>query len=543
MFSDPVVGDRFFGRSKALGLLSKRVNALKDGYRQNIAIVGPRLTGKSSLILQSFSGFSHPKIISIYVDLRVNSFSHFGYKFLGTLLYHYLKNKNLDIPEDLKVLKEVAQNYIPKTVKLICAVEGDIKNLLFERAYQNLLRLTSVFKQESDISCIVILDEFHLLNTFKINAPFSGLAREIMMQKDTMYVISSSQVTYAKKILAGELLLLFGNFEIIQLQPFDYATCCEFLKKRFPDINLPKNLADFLIAFSEGHPFYLDILSNKLKEKARELNKTEISHNLLAQALNSLIYDSKGILNQYFTSILGHNLNGADYSNFLPILLSASARGCKLSDMSKLANRHPRIISKQIERLLDEDLLSKVGVFYRIQDKIFRFWLKSAYQKKRLSLAADPASESMEFCSEIENQILVFSQETKKKLSERVINLFKSFENEIILIQNKLFKFPQFDEVRLWPKPDLTDCIIARYKDGYWACMVKEEGEITEAQIQRFYEYCKKAKCKIRRAIIICCKELDLNVRLLALEKKVWIWSLPELNLLFDLYGKQQIAS
>ncbi len=542
MFSDPVVGDRFFGRSKALGLLSKRVNALKEGYRQNIAILGPRLIGKSSLILQSFSSFSHPEIISIYVDLRANSFSHFGYKFLGSLLYHYLKNKNLDIPEDLKALKEAAQNYIPKTVKLICAVESDIKNLLFERAYQNLLGLTSLFKEESGTSCIVILDEFHLLNTFKINAPFSGLAREIMMQKDTMYIISSSQVSYAKKILAGELLLLFGNFEIIQLKSFDYATCCKFLKKRFHDINLPKNLADFLIAFSEGHPFYLDILSNKSKEKARELNKTEISRDLVAQALNSLIYDSKGILNQYFTSILSHNLNGADYSNFLPILLSASARGCRLSEISKLAKQRPRIISKQIERLLDEDLLSKAGVFYRTQDKIFRFWLRSAYQRKRLSLAADPASESREFCSEIENQILAFSRETKKKLSERVINLFKSFENEIILIQNKLFKFPQFDQVSLWPKQDPADCIIARYKDGYWACLVKEE-EITEAQIQAFSEYCKKAKYKIRRRIIICCKELDLNVRLLALEKKVWIWSRPELNLLFDLYGKQQIAS
>ena len=94
MFSDPVVGNKFFGRSETLGLFSKRVGGLKDGYRQNIAIVGPKLIGKSSLILHFFSNFNHPKIIPIYIDLRPNSFNHFIYKFLGALLYQYLKNKN-----------------------------------------------------------------------------------------------------------------------------------------------------------------------------------------------------------------------------------------------------------------------------------------------------------------------------------------------------------------------------------------------------------------------------------------------------------------
>lgn len=542
MFSDPVVGEKFFGRGKALDLLSKRVEGLKDGYRQNIAIIGPKLIGKSSLILHLFFNFSHPKIIPIYIDLKPNSFSNFVYKFLGALLYHYLKNKDVETSIELEFLKKSAQNYIPKTVEVIRTIENNIKNLQFDQAYENLLSLTAVLKQESGTSCILMLDEFHLLDTFKIETPFSTLAKEIMMQKDTMYILISSQITYAKKVLSNELSLLFGNFEIIQLEPFDYKTSCKFLEKRFQNINLLNNLRDFIIAFSEGHPFYLDILSNKLKEKAKELNRAQISSSLISQALNSLIYDSKGILNQYFTNLLSHNLNGADYSKFVPILLSADSRGCRLSDISKTANRQPKIISKQINCLLDKDLLSKVGVFYRIQDKIFRFWLKSVYQRKSLSLTADPLSESKDFSKEIEEEILVFSRETKKGLIERIIDLFKSFRNEIIMIQNKSFKFCHFEEVRVWPLSHLQDCIIARYyKDGYWACLVKKD-EITEAQIQEFLHCCRTSKYKIRKTIILSCKELDLNVRLMALEKKIWIWPLADLNLLLDLYGKQQIA-
>jgi len=542
MFSDPVVGNKFFGRDQALGLLSKRLDALKDGYRQNIAILGPRLIGKSSLILQAFSSFKHSKAIPIYVDLRANSFSHFGHKFLGTILYHYLKNKGFEVSEDLKPLKDAACRYIPETTASIEKIENDIKNLQFDRAYQNLLLLTSIFKQETGISCIVIFDEFHLLDTFRIKTPLAILAKEIMMQKDTMYIVSSSKVSYARRILANELSLLFGNFEIIRLEVFDYATSCKFLERRFPNIKLPKNLMDFLISFSEGHPFYLDILSNKVKEKASELNKAEIDRFIVTQAFNSLIYDSKGILNQYFTSLLSHNLNGADYSNFLPILLSASTKGCKLSQISQATNRHGRIISKQINCLLEKDLISKIGVFYRIQDKIFRFWLKSVYQRKRISLTADPASESNDFCYEIEKDIQCFSEATKKELTERVINLFKSFKNETIVVQNKLFKFCQFEEVRHWTISNLSDCIIARYKDGCWAALVKKEGP-TEAQIQEFAEYCKKSKYKIRRSIIISCQELDLNARLMALDKKIWIWQPSDLNMLLDLYGKQQVLN
>ena len=50
MFSEPVVGDRFFGREEVLDLFNKRVAALKDGYRQNIALTGQSLSGKSSII-------------------------------------------------------------------------------------------------------------------------------------------------------------------------------------------------------------------------------------------------------------------------------------------------------------------------------------------------------------------------------------------------------------------------------------------------------------------------------------------------------------
>lgn len=542
MFSDPVVDNNFFGRIQALQLISKRVAGLKDGYRQNITIIGSKLIGKSSLILRFFSTFTDQQVIPIYVDLTPTSFKHFVDKFIGTLLYRYLKNKYGETFEDYERLKNRAKKDIPKTCEVIDEIENYVKNSQMSHAYEKLLELTAVLKRESNILCIIILDEFHLLNRYKIKSPFRSLAREIMTQKDTMYILLSSQISYTKKILNNELSLLFGNFEVIHLTPFDYHSCCKFLEKRFEDIRLSVDFRDFLIAFSEKRPFYLDILSRKLLEKAKEHNKQEISCELIGRAFNSLIYDSQGILNQYFTNLLTHNLNGTDYSNFLPILLSASSKGCRINDLSKTMNRQPKVISKQINYLVSRDLLTKVGVFYRVQDKIFRFWLKSVYHRKRLSLATDLIAESDDFSREIEAVIKTFTKDSNMNLTDRILSLFFSFNNEIVAIQNKVFKFWQFNEVKIWDLGLVKNCIIARYNDGYWAALVRKD-KVTETEIDDFSKICKNSELKIRKTILISLQELDLNTRLAALEKKIWIWSTPDLNLILDLYGKEQIVN
>jgi hypothetical protein len=541
MFSDPVVGNRFFGRADSLKVLSKRVDGLKDGFRQNIAVVGPKLIGKSSLVLHFLANFNQPNIIPIYIDMRANSFYQFIYKFLGAVLYHYLKKNNQARGEEFDLLKGQARSFIPKTVAVVQEIENCMKNSQFNLAYEKLLTLTSILKKESAISCIVILDEFHLLDTYKIKEPFLCLAKEIMIQKDTMYLLLSSQVSYAKKILANQLSLLFGNFEVIHLEPFDYDTCCRFLEKRFQHIHVSRHFKDFLIAFSERCPFYLDILSNKVVQKAKEFNRQEITPGLIGQAFNSLIYDSQGILNQYFSNLLTHNLNGADYANFLPILLSASTKGCRLNEISESTHRHPQVIARYTSYLLNKDLLGKSGVFYKMRDKIFRFWIRSVYQRKSQSLSADPATESKDFSKEIEDEISDFALAAKKKLIERIIDLFKSFRNEIIPVQNKSVKLWHFDQVQALRLGQVQEGVVARYKDRYWVCLIKKEG-VNEAQVQEFIQYCKTAKYKVSKLIIIALKELDLNVRLAALEKKIWIWHLDDLNVILDLYGHQQIV-
>ena len=63
MFSDPVAGSEFFAREQILDTLRKRVEAFKNGYRQNVALIGHQHLGKTSVLHQFLYGFREPSIL------------------------------------------------------------------------------------------------------------------------------------------------------------------------------------------------------------------------------------------------------------------------------------------------------------------------------------------------------------------------------------------------------------------------------------------------------------------------------------------------
>ena len=57
--------EQFYGRKETLELLKRRVLDLKEGYRQNIAFLGDRHIGKSSLLMKFIADMDEENIIQI----------------------------------------------------------------------------------------------------------------------------------------------------------------------------------------------------------------------------------------------------------------------------------------------------------------------------------------------------------------------------------------------------------------------------------------------------------------------------------------------
>ena len=104
MLNEPVVGEQFFGRAQVLSAIQKRIDALKDGYRQNIALTGQGLSGKSSILHHLLFNLKDERIIPVYIEVVEEPFANFSRKFIGSLLYNFLKGIGQPVKEDIAFL-------------------------------------------------------------------------------------------------------------------------------------------------------------------------------------------------------------------------------------------------------------------------------------------------------------------------------------------------------------------------------------------------------------------------------------------------------
>src|SRR3989338_5920441 len=117
MFSDPVVGDDFFGRQAILDIVLKRANSLKSGYRQNVAIIGHQHLGKTSILRHFLHIFQDPEVLCIYVEIKIQALDYFVEQFIRSLLYQWLVQKEkISSVESLANLADKASASIPLTV-------------------------------------------------------------------------------------------------------------------------------------------------------------------------------------------------------------------------------------------------------------------------------------------------------------------------------------------------------------------------------------------------------------------------------------------
>ena len=549
MFSDPVVGDDFFGRQEIVDLLVKRASALKSGYRQNVAIIGHQQLGKTSVLRQFLHVFRDPQILPIYVEIKFQALDYFIDQFVRSLLYQYLSRLEPAKPTDsLPELAAKAEPLIPRTAQRIAEIASLLKQRHAEEAYVRLFELTQILKEETGMNTIVILDEFHRLGEFGIRNAFSDFGKRIMVQKDTMYVLSSSSFSQSKKILAEKLHLLFGHFERVYLEAFDFETSFRFIQQKMKPVVVPAAIQSFIVSLTDGHPFQLENLVSRLREICLAKNETEAGRSSAAEACVKLFYESQGVLNQYFSKLISPWTQSASRGSHVLILTQIASGRNRLKDIAQSINRGLRETSSQIEQLIENELVIKNGVFYRMHNKTFRFWLKEVYQRKELSLLGTSA-KSESFSQRLLDLIEEEQELLGSDISMRLVGLLGEFRNDIVEIGEKKRKLPHFSEFlrssagqSLEPAgvdDEPARSIIARGHGRCWVCKVTEE-QATEQDVLDLVQSSADRKT-VHTKVLLALKGLNDNAKLLAKEKRVLALGLSRINLLMDLYGRPPI--
>jgi len=542
MLNEPAVARTFFGRENILRVLEKRALALKDGYRQNVALTGPMLSGKSSILFQFFYSLKDPSFVPIYIEVVKESFPSFASRFIANLLFGYFSSCGYTSEKSPEELIKKAEASIPHTTRYIKKVKQELQKRRYTDAYRMMLELTSILKQETGKSCIIIFDEFHNLEHFKIKKPYLHFGKIIMIQKDTMYIVSSSQKNTFSKILSEELALLYGNFEIIEVSGFDVKTSGDFMKEKLGAIKASDMHIEYLADFTDGNPFYMDIIAKKMRELASTESLDTINEEILVEALTSLLHNTSGTINQYLTNSIMNLLDQDLREGHLEVLIALANGYNKLKDIAFwLGKKNTVGLSEKLKSLMEIDVVYKNGVFYVIQDKVFAFWLKAVYHQKRKVLIEDIVNRSGDFVLCVKKDILNYASECDKDITKRVEDLFTLFKGDMVEIAKKTRKLPKFISIERKEYGKRDELTAFQKKDKYWIFDICRE-RIDESTISDILKSHQSEKDKITKKVCIALEGIDRNALLLAKEKNVWIWSLKSLNKLLRLYKKQGIV-
>jgi len=529
------MSDTFLERKIYSEIIEKRILSLKDGYRQNIAIIGDELVGKTSLIFKLLDKFCDSRILLLYLEIQPENLNSFSRRFIGVLLYNFLANSETPLKEDLDFLIEKSSKYIPKTIEKIKLILTNLEKKTKHNIFTELLSLCEILNQETGKFCVVIFDEFHHLENTGIKSLYAEWPKLLISQKNTMYIIISSQKFRAKEILSKNLSLLFGNFETINVEPFDPDESEYYLEQKLRKTSLNDGLKNFIIDFSGGYPFYLKVITDAI------LNSSGCN---LSEIIEELIFDSSGILNQRFSNYIKQFVDFENSRDFISIMHLISSGQNKLKDISHIMRKPKKELDAKILRLLETDAITRSGDFLKINDRVFGFWLKFVYREKMHSLTFDAKNQKTLFKDNIEKIIQEFLANGDKSIVERVTELLRLFEDDMIQIERKKLRLTHFREIKTleFNKGNLKHGLIGRSSEALWI-MAFKEGSLTEDDVTEFVKECKKYHHKLQKKIIVTSQDIDANAKLRALEEKIWTWDLSNINQILDLYSRPRVIA
>ncbi len=539
------MGSHFFGRKTTLEILKRRVLDLKEGYRQNVAFLGNRFVGKTSILEKFTAELEEDSLIVIDIDLDHKDLYYFFAKFIRSLLYNFSKSKNLPLFDDITLLIENAHPFIPQTIEVIKSVQAHLAKEKVDEAYRQLISLPDVFTIESGKYCVIILDEFQDLQGFDILEVFQELGKKIMTQQKCIYIVTSSFPIIAKKILSEKLSLLFGNFEVIEIEPFDSQTSQQFIQYHLNEVHINEQPRNFLADFTGGHPLYLNLIVKELSRLSLLHKQTEVYMPLVTEAIENVILDSWGILSRHFETIVRDLCQGKNNHGMASLLIALANGKNKIKDISDHLGIKSATLNNRINCLLEIGVIVKHGQLFHFQDKLLKYWIQYVFQKRIQSVERPFSKQKERLREDLRRAVNNFQLISEQEFSSRIVELLTCFDNEAFSLNGRKYKLPAFQEIMPISWEDTTktefEVIKAVSEEGPWFIVFKKDG-LCENDVNTFLAALKKSQEKPQRRIIISLENLDENTRVKALQERMWIWNEKELNALLSFYDKPFIV-
>ncbi|MBU1998432.1 MAG: hypothetical protein KKE64_02935, partial [Candidatus Omnitrophica bacterium] len=446
-----------------------------------------------------------------------------------------LNSANIPLREDLEYLLAKSSGYIPKTTAKIKNILASLCKRKKEGIFTELLSLCDSIHEETNKFCVVVFDEFNNLETLGVKNIYNDWSKLLMLQKNTMYIVLSSFKFKTRCLLSKELSLLFGNFLVLEIDSFDSKTSARYLRASLGEYRMQKYQEDFIIHFTGGFPFYLEVITKAL------LQSPQVP---LVDILEDVLFESSGILNQKFMNFLINFSRVQGGENYVHLLYLISSGQNKIKDIAHQLKITKKELDVRTNYLLGIDALARNGDFLKINDRIFGFWLKFVYREKMHSFTFDAKNQKTLFRKNIESLISDFLESANRPLIDRLRDLFNLFCDDSLQVEKKKLKLSHFREIKRveFERKGIREGLVCRSQDSLWIVAIKND-LLTESDVIEFSQECKKYRYKLEKKIIVASSDIEDSSLLRALEEKILTWDLNKLNSILDLYSRPRVVA
>jgi hypothetical protein len=416
--------------------LQKRVDDIENGYRQNVGILGSSGVGKTQLLCDFFQSISrNPKLLPVYVKAETIDGRQLLQQWMGAVLSATLLDRTLNIPKTLNGLLREAEPVIPQTVIAVKHLQKLLRQDKNSLAVKELLMLCGTLARETAKKVVLMIDEFQALEKLPTSDPFLFLGKQMMIDKDVLYVVTSSAVDRAREIFREKLSLLFGNFEVLELAPFGFMELEQYLATRMPAHRWPEVLKKFLFHMTDGEPLYLDLLLQRVEQTEMREFPQNVGTPLLLDIFCQELFDRRGRIALLFEKRLEQCAQLAKFRGpYVRAVLALSNGRHKLIPIAAFVEETVAETQKVLKRLVEDGVVAKSGSLYHIPDFLFRFWLREVFQKRHALFLPEERILRKHLCGELGQAMDLCSSWTEEDFGLRVEALLKEFRNEAIEI-------------------------------------------------------------------------------------------------------------
>ncbi len=514
--------------------LIKRVEDFERGYRQNVAVLGCAGVGKTKLISKIFDHIRNREtLLPVLISIGDVAAPHLFSYWIRCLLISALQAPETSV----ELLLESAESFIPKTCKAARHILKLNKQGSSALAVRELFALGGQLAEETGRKVVFFLDELLALEKFSAHDVYSIFGNRLMMEKEALFIVTSSDPRRARKIFSEKLALLFSNFESLDVQPFGFREMNAAIDGRACGTYLSLPARRFLFQMTDGEPRYLDALLRVLDESVCSDPRRHLGAAVLFEAVIREVLEADGRISLDFQkrvssfrrtirereSLVEEAVSVFGAGRLKPGALAA-VLGLKLAETKKL-----------IARMEEENWLISGGTSYSLKDSLFRFWAAEylsiacsgqlTNQKTRRSRWTRRLGQIYETCFESDSS----------KVVARLESLLKLFRSETVVLEGRKITGAHFQDVHC-----------STLADGQW--MVKAQTakenrfflastqELREQDVDNFWNASGGRKKPARR-ILVAAAGIEQNARLFAQQNRMEIWDLRFFNLVLDFYG------